>query len=279
MNDYLSLIPSTLEWISKQLDSVSPIPWPLWIGLLFPIYVGFVFTSVWVLRGRVWPVRCAYAKTSRNRPCQEWVPGEWYRCRHHNKLRTYRYGHTVLLDLKRWQKVTKDGRVIDSEFHSPGLLRTRPQGSTLLYHNGFSRDPVDVIRLVPDHGKKLWQRAREMRLGIKKMKVSPSIADECAEVEGTAGLERITNATRFSFVSVLVGLALSGVALMADGGWKAGIQWLATLAIVTAWAGTTAGIYQRQELWFRGAVWKSTKWWLTIFAPVALVNLIFTWVN
>lgn len=197
MNDYLSLIPSTLEWVSRQLDAASPIPWPLWIGLLFPIYVGFIITSVWVLRGRVWLVRCAYAKTSRNRPCQEWVPGEWYRCRHHNKRRTYQYGHTVVEDLKRWQKVRRDGTIIDSEFHSPGLLRTRPDGPTLLYYNGFSRRPGDVARLLPSYVRKIVDRARHMRLRVRKTVHAPTATEAAAEIEGAAGLQRLTMATRF----------------------------------------------------------------------------------
>lgn len=279
MNDYLSLIPSTLEWVSKRLDSVSPIPWPLWIGLLFPLYLGIVFISVWILRGRVWPVRCAYAKTSRNRPCQEWVPGEWYRCRHHNSRRSYKYGHTVLVELKRWQRVTRGGQVLDSEFHSPGLLRTRPRGATLLYHNGFSRDPVDVLHLVPSFIKRIWERARAMRLGVKREPVAASVTEEASEIDGAAGVEYIAHATRFCLIAVLLGLTLSGVALLTDGGWKAAIQWIATLAIVCAWAGTSAGIYQRQEQWLRGAVAKSAKWWIGIFAPVAFINLVFTWIN
>ncbi|WP_406629212.1 hypothetical protein [Amycolatopsis sp. WGS_07] len=38
---------------------MSNVPWPLWIGLLFPIYVAAVSVAIWILRGRVWPVRCA----------------------------------------------------------------------------------------------------------------------------------------------------------------------------------------------------------------------------
>ncbi|WP_181063393.1 hypothetical protein [Nocardia nova] len=38
---------------------MSPIPWPLWIGGLFPVYVTVVSVLFWFLRGSVWPVQCA----------------------------------------------------------------------------------------------------------------------------------------------------------------------------------------------------------------------------
>jgi hypothetical protein len=40
VNDYLSLLPTTLAWIAERLDRVSPIPWPFWIGGLFPLYLA-----------------------------------------------------------------------------------------------------------------------------------------------------------------------------------------------------------------------------------------------
>ena len=65
MNDYVSLLPSTLQWVAQLLTGVSPIPWPLWLGGLFPVYVAIVSVLVWFLRGTVWPVRCSYPVTSR----------------------------------------------------------------------------------------------------------------------------------------------------------------------------------------------------------------------
>src|SRR5581483_501810 len=95
MNDYLSLLPSTFQWIAERLNSASGIPWPLWIGGIFPVYAAALSVVLWVLRGTTWPVRCLYPVTSRRRPCESWVPGEWYRCRYHNWRASYKYGHEV----------------------------------------------------------------------------------------------------------------------------------------------------------------------------------------
>jgi hypothetical protein len=95
MNDYLLLLPTTLARIAERLDRVSPIPWPFWIGGLFPLYLAALSVVLWFMRGAVWPVRCAYPVTSRKRDCRSVVAGEWRGCRHHNRSVSYWFGHTV----------------------------------------------------------------------------------------------------------------------------------------------------------------------------------------
>jgi len=57
INDYLSTLPQTLQWVSQALDGLTGVPWPLWIGGLFPLYFCALAVTVWILRGTAWPVR------------------------------------------------------------------------------------------------------------------------------------------------------------------------------------------------------------------------------
>ena len=77
INDYLSTLPQTLQWISRTLNDLTGIPWPLWLGGLFPIYLAALSIAIWILRGTSWPVRCAYPVTKAKIPCRIFVPGEW----------------------------------------------------------------------------------------------------------------------------------------------------------------------------------------------------------
>lgn len=278
MNDYLSLLPSTLQWVSNQLGALSDLPWPLWIGLLFPIYVAVISTVVWFLRGRIWLVHCAYPKTSRGWDCRNWVPGEWSRCRHHNQRRNYRFGHSVNPDLQRWQTFGKGDVVVDRPERGVGLLRLRPAGATLLYQRGYPRPPLLVLRQLPTASVAAWRRIRQARLK------EPADSWEqgrtaSARTDVAEGLERVVAATRFAMVAFIVAIALTAVAVLLDGAPQTVLQYLATLGFVLAWAATSSGIYSRSENWLRGACVKSLKWWSFIFVPVGVLNLVFTVIN
>jgi hypothetical protein len=52
------------------------------------------------------------------------------------------------------------------------------------------------------------------------------------------------------------------------------MQWMGTLGFVCAWSALSAGIWQRRDDWLASSCWKAVKWWLTIFAPVAIANLL-----
>lgn len=279
MNDYLSLLPSTLQWVSDQLGSVSNVPWPLWIGILFPLYVAAVSVMLWILRGRVWPVQCAYPKTSRGWECRMWVPGEWSRCRHHNRRRHYRFGHSVNPDLQRWQTFGKGDTVVERPERGVGLLRLRPAGATLLYQRGYPRPPRLVLRQLPAAATTAWRRITQARL--KK-----PAADDRLEVPAAAtrtdvaeGLERVVAATRFAIGAFVAAILLTVISVVADGPAQTVLQYLATLGFVLAWAATNSGIYGRSADWLRGACLKSVKWWSFIFVPVGVLNLVFTVAN
>ncbi|WP_432845384.1 hypothetical protein ACQPXB_30980 [Amycolatopsis sp. CA-161197] len=279
MNDYLSLLPSTLQWVSNRLGSVSDVPWPLWIGLLFPVYVAAISVVIWLLRGRFWLVHCAYPKTSKGWECRNWVPGEWSRCRHHNRRRNYRFGHSVNPGIQRWQTFGKGDVIVDRPERGVGLVRLRPAGATLLYQRGYPRPPLLVLRQLPATAAAAWRRIRQARIkrpaGSQRVEVRPG--DVRTDV--AAGLERVVAATRFAMVAFVAAIVLTGVAVLVSGAAQTVLQYLATLGFVLAWAATSSGIYSRSETWLRGACLKGLKWWFFTFVPVAVLNLVFTVAN
>ncbi|GLY38266.1 hypothetical protein Amsp01_042900 [Amycolatopsis sp. NBRC 101858] len=279
MNDYLSLLPSTLQWVSNRLGAVSDLPWPLWIGLLFPVYVAVISVVIWLLRGRVWVVHCAYPKTSRGWDCRNWVPGEWSRCRHHNRRRTYGFGHSVNPDIQRWQTFGKGDVIIDRPERGVGLLRLRPTGATLLYQRGYPRPPLLVLRQLPAAAVAAWRRIRQARIKRPADRAQVGVRTDFVRTDVAEGLERVVAATRFAMVAFVAAIVLTGVAVLLDGAPQTVLQYLATLGFVLAWAATSSGIYGRSELWLRGACLKGLKWWFFIFVPVGVLNLVFTVVN
>ena len=275
MKDYLSLLPSTLQWISKLLDSISPIPWPLWIGFLLPVYLGFLTVSVWILRGNLLPVRCAYPRTQRGGPCRKMVAGEWRRCRWHNHLVRYTYGHTVKPHLRRWETLTRSNKIVAVEESGVGILRLRPRGRALLYQNGYVRRPRDVAALVPERFQAARQRLRLARLRLPGNEEVPVPEENQGPVSTSEKLQSIVLATRFSLSFTGAALILTLVAILLTGQTQANAQWLATLAFVLAWAAAYSGIFQGKEDWRRNACIKAARWWAIIFVPVALANLFF----
>ena len=279
MNDYLSLLPSTLQWVSMQLGSVSSIPWPFWIGGLFPIYVAIVSFLLWFLRGRVWVLLCAYPKTAKGRPCKMPVAGEWARCRHHNRQRIYRYGHEVR-KIRRWQTFDRKGEIVERPEKGVGMLRLRPAGATLLYVRGYARPPIDVVKLIPEKVKAGVRRLSQARLTTSAVSQSAEVgADPLERTDLAEGLERVVRATRLAAISFCLAIVLALVAVLLGGVPQTIMQYLATLGFVLAWAATYSGLYLRSVNWLRGACWKAAKWWAVTFVPVGFLNLWFTAVN
>jgi hypothetical protein len=245
LNDYLSLLPSTLQWISTQLGSVSRIPRPLWIGGLFPIYIAVISFVLWFLRGRIWPLACAYPRTSKRRPCRMVVAGEWARCRHHNRPRTYAYRHEVQ-KIYRWQTLTKNDKIINRPQKGVGVLRLRPAGATLLYERGYVRPPMAVLKLAPTEVKAGVQRLRQARLTTQTDPPPVSqVAVSALRTDLAEGLERVVRATRFATAAFCVAVALTLVAVVLNGLSQTVLQYLATLGFVLAWAATSSGLAGR----------------------------------
>lgn len=279
VNDYLSLLPATLQWVSQLLDSASPIPWPLWIGMLLPIYLGALTLLIWFLRGGAWPVRCDYPRTQRGGPCRNTVAGEWRRCKFHNHVVTYKYGHTVKPWLRRWQTLTRSNKVVDAPEKGVGVFRLRPRGGTLLYKNGYARRPTDAAGEFKDFKRGVKVRIQSMRLRLPPEDDSDLAEANRVAVDTSVNLSTVVQATRFATVSMLVALLLSALGPLFSGQVQSNIQWLATLAFVLAWAASYSGIFQGRSDWRGNAAKKAAKWWVYIFVPVAVANLFFAAVN
>jgi len=147
VEDYLSLLPTTLQWISNRLGSISTIPWPLWIGRL----VSFVCS--WGVGCRL--DSCAVEHGLYDVPIRrqsepsvsELGTGRVVKVPSHNRRAYYRYGHSVNTAVRRWQNFAKDGSIVNRRESGFGVLRLRPSGHTLLYEQGYVRPPMDVVAL------------------------------------------------------------------------------------------------------------------------------------
>lgn len=189
--------------------------------------------------------------------------------------------------IRRWQTLAKDGRIVNRQELGVGVLRLRPAGSTLLYELGYARPPMDVLRLVPTFVRKTYDRLRQMRLwhrGAEPVRTVNVAIDQSNAVEATrtdvaAGLSGVVRATQFATTAFGVGLVLTLVAILVRGTVQTVVQYVATLGFVLAWAAISSGAYQRSATWLRGACLKTVKWWVAIFVPVGLLNLVFTVAN
>jgi hypothetical protein len=74
--DLVELFVKSLEAFAIFLERISPVPWPLGIAILFPLFMACLDVAVWLLRGTALPVRCDYPVTTRGHPCQNQVLGE-----------------------------------------------------------------------------------------------------------------------------------------------------------------------------------------------------------
>jgi len=277
MNDYLSLLPSTLQLFARYLDSITVVPWPLWIGALFPGYLASIYFLLWFMRGSTWVVPCAYPKTSRSRPCRMRVPGEWYRCRHHNRWAQYKYGHDVIPTIRRWERFNRNGKIVEGPARGIGFIRTRPVGQTLLYHNGFVRRPWDVVKLIPHAVRATAERLRAMTLHTPTDDDTRVDEDSVLhhDIVLAENLLSVVHATRFALGTIIVAVIVTIISTLLSGISQAILQWVATLAFVLAWAATSAGIYNKRTTWLNGTCLIALKWWAFIFVPVAAVNLLF----
>jgi hypothetical protein len=222
-------------------------------------------------------------------PCRNFVPGEWYRCREHNKRRFHpsvgRDGHWVDPNMPRSKQADDKGNLVDMPAEGIGFIRTRPVGHTLLYEHGFTRKPRNVGRILPKFCVRLWKRIRAMRLRGGGDDESQERGDPNAIVEAldpmVSGLDDVVKATRFAMAAFIAALLVTGIgiALREFPEAQALIYVVATLAFVLAWAAVNSGIRLREWDWLTRSCKRSLIWWLKVFAPVAILNVVFTMVN
>ena len=206
LNDYLSLLPATFAWIAKWLSARLGGGWPLWIGAIFPVYAAVLSFGVWILRGRVWPVRCLYPWTKEEWPCDNWVAGEWYRCHKHNTVRRYKHhgGHWVDPSIPRWKIGDYSQNVlVDRPIEGIGFVSVRPASHALLYRKGYARRPSDVLLAVPQYIRDCYERITSMRLR------DPAQSSNSTLILGKQGvrnataehLQSVVGATQFALIT------------------------------------------------------------------------------
>ena len=184
--------------------------WPLLLALLLQVLLAALSGVVWWARGAVWPINCGYPETTTGRgPCHNDVLGEWRRCRIHRRRGWFRRTDAhVIADLRRWQTVDHDGRVVErDDAGGSGFLRQHSDRIGLLYYRGWARPPQDVRRLLPvvieDYRYRLAQlRAswRPLPKGLRRSRAtSVALDDVIVASQLIAGL-------------LLIGLAFIGAA-------------------------------------------------------------------
>jgi len=151
--DFVGVLVGWLVDVAVVLEATPfSFAWPLLLALLLQLLLAAVSGVVWWARGAVWPINCGYPETTTGRgPCHNDVLGEWSRCRIHRRRGWFRRTDAhVIADLRRWQTINHDGRIVELEdAGGSGFLRQHSERIGLLYYRGWARPPTDVRRLLP----------------------------------------------------------------------------------------------------------------------------------
>lgn len=187
--------------------ATSPIPWPLVIALMFLPLVAVFRTTLWVMRGRTWPVMCKYYRTQQRRAdksCRVLVAGEWHYCRHHKKAKEMSGGYDCDPKLQRWQARSKSGAVIErGDMRGVGFVRLLSNRETMLFHKGIAKRPLDVLSgLRPRLLRERWARGLAR---VRELRPRDLIERGDASPQGvTSRMPKVVQATRFTLVSVTI---------------------------------------------------------------------------
>ena len=259
MNDFLVFLGGFLRLFGlfgKRLSDITPIPWPLWIALLLPLYTAGLSLLIWSWRGRLWRVTCAYPVTTRGHPCRNRVPGEWSRCHLHR--RTWRRstdGHVVTTGLRRWQTLTRSGQVIERrDVMGRGLVRLNGQTSTLLFRRGYARPPTDVLRYLPTWWRESREQWRDVQARLHEIRMTPSswraVFWPVRTIEGVADrLSIVVPATRASIYAIALGLFVVVIAVISPSTVAEYVNYVAALCFVVTWAVLKEGVLQADAKW------------------------------
>ncbi|WP_329079208.1 MULTISPECIES: hypothetical protein [unclassified Streptosporangium] len=261
MADVSELLGQLFAIFATWLDSVSPIPWPLILGLLFLPFVAVLRITLWVLRGRVWPVACKYYHTQQRRsdkPCRTIVPGEWKYCRHHKKPGRVMSDKHVVVKIPRWQTKTHSGRLVDrADIRGVGFVSLLSNRETFLFYKGVAKRPLYVFTRLPELGASWrdgWTQLRELRPKDIIRRAPPSTNAPSGVADR---MPRVVRATRLTLGAFAFGLGLVGASIISEGGWRAGYQYGAVAAFVLAWEAIRFGVWKSpedEERWLRAAL-------------------------
>jgi hypothetical protein len=214
--DFLHLLVEWLITLALWLEA-SPlgVAWPIFLAVLLQLLVVLLSIFVWWSRGTIWPIACAYPRTTTGKgPCRNRVLGEWRRCRLHRQRWQRRSDrHLVDPNLRRWQTIRR-GKVVEAEqLQGSGFLRTRSEVIGVLYYRGFARPPRDVARLVPLLAGEYRRRLAQLRDALRRPRPASSPTDT-GRAGGSLVLEDTIEATRLVVGLLVIGLAFIGVAIV-----------------------------------------------------------------
>ena len=251
MTDVLDLFGRALTVFAGWLQGISPVPWPLVIGMLFLPLVVSLRVTLWILRGTVWPVPCKYFHTQQRRmdkECRVFVLGEWHYCYHHFHYKIMSDGHICDPSIPRWQSRERNGRLVDrDDIRGVGFVSLFSNRETLLFYKGIAKRPRLVWRRFPSFLVQLpigWRRFRQVArndLFRRRPNSGPTgVADR---------MPRVVRATQLTLISFSVGLILAIISILLGQktGWRAGVQYSSTAAFVLAWDFLRFGIWKEPK--------------------------------
>ena len=268
MSDFLVFLAQALRYSSETYNGISPIPWPLLLVALMPLYTMSLSSAIWWLRGNVWPVRCAYPITVKKHACLRTVAGEWRRCHDHRVRRTRRTdGHTIEPDLRRWQTVTKAGQITEHDKAGRGVVRLHGSTSSLLYRRGYARPQEDVRHFWPtwlrenrerwnttkQRARAIWQAPRAWRT-VLWSGTTPAI-------QGVADkLPIVIHATRMSIYTVSSGLLTVVIAVVLPNSVSSYVDYAAGASFMLTWGVLKEGVWLAEPTWLRRALKDTLRW-------------------
>lgn len=269
MSDVLATLAQALTTFAVWLDSVSPIPWPLALAILFPPMVVAFRIWVWLMRGMFWPTTCAYVTTKKGF-CRRLVPGEWHRCWQHRRSwirRTDR--HTVDPRINRWELRGRQG----VRLRGIGFLSNRQNADTILFQRrGFARRPVAMLRYLRREWPKEWsQRTQNLAANVRELRFR-TVASEVAFQEGGVSKRARTAADvmRTILPLLMAGLSFTGLSIPLGEGAREAVQYLATACFVAVWGFARYGLWQGLDDW-RASAHRQTLLWFGGFMTAALI--------
>jgi hypothetical protein len=245
--------------------------WPVGFLVVFQLLASILNVFVWWWRGTVWPIDCAYPRTTTKgrKPCRNRVLGEWHRCHlHHTPWLRRTDRHPVNPNLRRWETIGRGGVVVErTDAEGSGFVRKRSNLIGVLYYKGFARPPRDVVRLIPQLVRDYRQRFGEIRAAMRLRRAGRRrAARPLSKIAGAShvmpGVVRCTQ-----FVLLLLGAALAvevvavtlGVAAPSQAAGRVPFEYAAAFLLFLAASAFRGGILGRRR---KPGVWEPHSDWL-----------------
>jgi hypothetical protein len=283
MEDVLHFFGQALTILATWLNHVSsPLPWPLVIAFLFLPLVVALRITIWILRGRVWPVTCMYFHTQQRRadkPCRTPVPGEWRYCRHHKHVRVMSDGHLCDPKLSRWEAKTSHGKVYErTDIRGVGFVSLLSNRNTLLFHKGIARRPGAVFSDLPE----VWRQFIAGFSTLRRISLRSIFSRPIGiPLEVTARMPRVIRATRITLITFGTGLVLVGISVFLRSTAQQVTQYSSTTAFMVAWNSLRFGIWKdpvNEPRWVRSLIVDTVKG-MGFFVGLAIVAVILNYLG